>query len=97
MRKYKVGDYISSTTLLPFETIKTILYGKIVRIIGEIERNTWGSVSDYRKLECLPDFEFDEEGNPPETFCININDIDDELTIKMNRDRKIKELLNGKI
>lgn len=80
MVKYKVGDYVSGRIWEPNDDIK---YGKIVRIIG-------GSSLILRRYECLSDHDFDKDIE--NTFFIDDIDVDNELTIKMNRDRKLKEL-----
>jgi len=75
MRDYKIGDWVA----LIEDDSEVIWYGKIVRIIGE--KKSYHSYDD-RRFECLPDFEFGEDGDPPETFSIGAKDVDDELTKK---------------
>ena len=92
MKDYKVGEYVA--VLQEEEYIgdgfvgvdEQIYYGKIIRIIGQTSQPTGD-----KRYECL-DYDEGSNSDTPNTFSIRFDEVDDELTTRMDRERKLKEL-----
>ena len=77
--RYKLGDYIVS-----YDDLGTRYEGKILSCNYNL------SDTQY---ECIPEYDFGSDENPPNTFLTTESRISKSETIQYNRKLKLKELI----